>query len=197
MRTILTVLALCAPAAALAQSTPPKTPRDESGYVSEAELQQIIQSAPVSKDTGKPGSFSRRIFNDTTFSAAFIRLEKADQPHAHGVWSEIFVVKEGSGILETGGTITGNITGDSATHRQIFMNGEQAPAQPPSPAPSAPATTGPSRNSGDKAGTDIEGGHKQAVKAGDVVLIPAGVAHRWFQVDKPVVYLDIKFPKAE
>jgi hypothetical protein len=30
-----------------------------------------------------------------------------------------------------------------------------------------------------------------------VILVPAGVAHRWVQIDEPVVYLDIKFPKAE
>jgi hypothetical protein len=30
-----------------------------------------------------------------------------------------------------------------------------------------------------------------------VILVPAGVAHRWVEVQQPVVYLDIKFPKAE
>jgi hypothetical protein len=29
-----------------------------------------------------------------------------------------------------------------------------------------------------------------------MVLIPAGVAHRWLKVDGSVLYLDIKFPKA-
>jgi len=42
-----------------------------------------------------------------------------------------------------------------------------------------------------------QGGHQQQVGPGDVILIPAGVAHHWLKIDQPVVYLDTKFPKAE
>ena len=35
------------------------------------------------------------------------------------------------------------------------------------------------------------------VKEGDIILIPAGVAHTFTQIDQAVVYLDIKFPKAD
>jgi mannose-6-phosphate isomerase-like protein (cupin superfamily) len=169
---------------ALAQSAaPPKPPKDASMYFSDAQLHDIMQKSA--------GSFSTRLFADTTFSSAFIRLEKPDQPHAHGTWSEVFFIREGSGVLETGGAITGVTGQDSATHRSMFVNaeGKAVEAPPPStPRPPAP---------GDLAGTAIEGGHQQRVKAGDFVLIPAGVAHRWLQIDQPIVYLDTKFPKSE
>jgi hypothetical protein len=64
-------------------------------------------------------------------------------------------------------------------------------------APQPAAATRRTPTPGDLAGTGIEGGHQQKVTAGDVILIPAKVAHRWVQVDQPVVYLDIKFPPSE
>jgi mannose-6-phosphate isomerase-like protein (cupin superfamily) len=191
MRTFLTFAALFGLAAA-AMAQPPKEPRDQSVYISDSKLQGIMQSAPQ-KD-GKPGGFSSRIFNASTYSMAFIRLNNADTPHAHGAWSEIFVVREGAGVLETGGTITGVTSHDSATHKSMFVDAQGKPLpQPQSPAAAAARGGTP----GDLAGTGIEGGRQQAVKAGDVILVPAGVAHHWLKVDQPIVYLDIKFPKAE
>jgi mannose-6-phosphate isomerase-like protein (cupin superfamily) len=193
MRTVITLAALCgAVTIALAQSAaPPKPPTNASLYVSEADLQAIMQKSP--------SAFSTRLFADKTYSTAFIRLDKPDQAHAHGTWSEVFVVKQGSGILETGGTITGVTGGSSAVHGAIFTD-EQGKARPQAttaPAPETPAAAARRAASGDLAGTGIEGGHQQQVKAGDVILIPAGVAHRWLKIDQPVVYLDTKFPKAE
>jgi mannose-6-phosphate isomerase-like protein (cupin superfamily) len=196
MRTSLALIVLAgATSMSLAQSgNGPKTPRDEALYISNAQMHDIMKKAP--------GSFSTRLLADTTFSTAFIRLEKPDQPHAHGIWSETFYVVEGSGVVETGGTITGITGADSATHKNMFVNhdGQQLPAQTNSaaaPQTSAPRGAGRVSAPGDLAGTDIEGGHRQAVGPGDLILIPAGVAHRWVQVDKPVVYLDTKFPKAQ
>jgi mannose-6-phosphate isomerase-like protein (cupin superfamily) len=193
--TALTLIALFgAASAAMAQSAPNKPPTDASLYVSASDLQNIMQAVPM-KD-GKPGAFSKRLFADSTYSAAFIRLNEPDQPHAHGTWSEVFVVQQGAGVLETGGTITGVTGHDSATHKSIFVDPPKAQAD----AAQTPAiAAAPARNGtpGDLAGTAIEGGHQQAVKTGDVILVPAGVAHHWLKVDQPVVYLDIKFPKAD
>jgi len=194
MRTALFIALLTGTASvALAQSaTAPKPPKDASMYFSDADLQGIMRSIPPSKETGKPGGFSKRLFADTTYSTAFIRLIEPDQPHAHGTWSEVFVIKEGSGVLETGGSITGVTGHSSATHGALFLDQQGKPraaAEPPSVARhEAP---------GDLAGTGIEGGHQQQVGPGDVILIPAGVPHHWLKVDQPVVYLDTKFPKAE
>ena len=110
----------------------------------------------------------------------------------HGTWAEVFVVKSGSGVLETGGTITGITGTNSATHTDIFVDQPATPRPPPNPAAAARQAA-----AGDLAGTGIDGGHRQKVGPGDVILIPAKVAHRWVEVDQPVVYLDIKFPPAQ
>jgi mannose-6-phosphate isomerase-like protein (cupin superfamily) len=46
-------------------------------------------------------------------------------------------------------------------------------------------------------GSAVAGGKTQHLKAGDIILIPAGVPHHWTKVDEPIVYLDIKFPEAK
>lgn len=197
MRTVIgvsVVLGAITGAAALHAATS-EAPKNESLYIGDAQLQAIMKKIPPAQDTGKPGGFSARLFSASTYNMSFIRLNEPDTPHAHGAWSEVFVVREGAGVLETGGTITGVTSHDSATHRSMFVDAEGNPlprTQPPAAAASARKPT-----PGDLAGTGIDGGRKQAVKPGDVILIPAGVAHRWIEVEQPVVYLDIKFPKAE
>jgi len=159
---------------ALAQEGQPKEPRDKGVYIT-LEAMKAIADGVVDAATGKPKAFSKRLISHSTHSTAFIRMTKPEGPHAHGTWSELFVV------------ITG-ITGyDSATHKDLFLD------------PQKPATSAPPRKSapGDLAGTDVEGGYRQHVKVGDIILIPAGVSHRWVEVDGAVTYLDIKFPKAD
>ena len=46
-------------------------------------------------------------------------------------------------------------------------------------------------------GSAVAGGKTQHLKAGDIILIPAGVPHHWTKVDDSIVYLDIKFPEAK
>ena len=167
-----------------AQQKSAGTPTDAVSRVSAEQLQSILQNAPLAKDTGKPGEVSTQLFGRAA-SCSFIRLEDPDLPHVHPV-SEIYVMKEGSAMLETGGTMVGPFTNGGVHHRGSG-NGEQA-----SNAQQAAQQIGP-----DHAGTEITGGRTQDVKAGDVILIPAGVNHHWTKVIQPLVYLDIKFPKAE
>ncbi|WP_206239932.1 hypothetical protein [Novosphingobium terrae] len=188
IRTAITAGALLAMApAAMAQQAPSGEPRDRSVYFS-AEQMQAIEDGAKDKTSGAPAAFSKRLITASTHSTSLIRLLKPDTPHAHAVWSEIFVVRAGSGILETGGTITGVTGHDSATHKDMFLD----PQAPPPAGAKRPAG-----NANDLAGTGIDGGVQQHVKAGDIVLVPAGVAHRWLKVEEPVIYLDIKFPKAD
>jgi mannose-6-phosphate isomerase-like protein (cupin superfamily) len=182
--------------AAFAQGNQPKTPQDDSSFFSKSQLDAIEQKTK--------GGFSTRLMNATTYSTAFIRLESPDSPHAHGVWSEIFVIKEGSATLHTSGTIVGDVKPGSAVHQQIFTDADgnsrppqqtqQGRGQGRGQAQAPPGVTHPLP---DIQGSSIEGGHTQQVHAGDVVLVPAGVAHWFEKVETPVVYLDIKFPKAE
>jgi mannose-6-phosphate isomerase-like protein (cupin superfamily) len=159
---------------------------DKGTYYGEEQLQKIMKSVP--------GAFSARLFNNNTGSTAFIRLDAPDQPHAHGTWAEVFVIKEGSAVLSLGGKITGDVGTDSATHKSIFI--DPATLKPRQQAEGGGRGRG-AGTPGDLSGTDVEGSTKQRVGPGDVILIPAGVAHVFVQVDKPVVYLDIKFPKSE
>jgi mannose-6-phosphate isomerase-like protein (cupin superfamily) len=157
-------------------------PTDADTLVTAQQLQMILQRAPVSKDSGKPGEVSTQLFPGAA-SCSFIRLTEPDLPHVHPV-SEIYVVQAGSGTLETGGTMIGPFT-NGGVHHQAAANGDQSPN-----AQRAAEVIGP-----DHGGTALQGGSSKVVKAGDVILMPAGVNHHWTQVNQPLVYLDIKFPK--
>ena len=190
--------ALLMDGSAIAQSSgAPQAPKTESLRVSDADMQVVLDGVPKDAKSGKPGAFSKRLFEASTFSTALIRLNGPDQPHAHGIWSEIFVIKEGSGTVETGGTIIGVTGADSATHRSIFLRPDRSADATPAEMEAARAAAARRAAQGDKSGTDISGGRQVSVGPGDVLLIPAGVAHRWTKVNGSVVYLDVKFPKAE
>jgi mannose-6-phosphate isomerase-like protein (cupin superfamily) len=42
-------------------------------------------------------------------------------------------------------------------------------------------------------GTSIQGGESHEVKAGDIVVIPAGVPHQFTAIHQPVAYVNVKF----
>ena len=42
-------------------------------------------------------------------------------------------------------------------------------------------------------GTSIRGGESHEVKAGDIVVIPAGVPHQFTAIHQPVAYINVKF----
>lgn len=166
--------------------TRPNVPTDAATLVTAEQLQVILQSAPISKDTGKPGSVSSGLFGRVA-SCSFIRLDEPDLPHVHPV-SEIYVMQQGSATLETGGTLIGPFTNGGVHHQGAAgAQSQESPA-----AKQTAESIGP-----DHGGTAIEGGRTQEVKAGDVILLPAGVNHHWSKINQPLVYFDIKFPKAE
>lgn len=189
------IVGLCGVATVVfAQVAPLYTaPRDSALHISDATLRAVMQCAP--SQHGKPGPFSARLVSDTTYSTTLIRLLKPDLPHAHAVWSEVYLIEQGSGVMQTGGTIVGKLTGNSATHREMFLNAScWHRVLPGWVAGSAPAPMRPA--AGDKSGTAIAGGSAQQVEPGDMVLIPAGVPHRWLKINGSVLYLDIKYPRA-
>jgi len=196
MRRALTCAVLCGLGGAALAQVPPLYPQTRTSalHISRATLRSVMQCVPSS--SGKPGAFSAHLVSDSTYSVSLIRLTKPDLPHAHGAWSEIYLVEQGSGVMQTGGTITGKLSHNSATHGSMFLSAScwrrVLPGWAPGPA-RAPMRPVP----GDKAGTAIAGGTKERVERGDMVLIPAGVPHRWLRTDGPVTYLDIKFPKAQ
>jgi mannose-6-phosphate isomerase-like protein (cupin superfamily) len=172
----------------------PKAPGPgQDMWITAQQMQDIMAKMPM-KD-GKPGAFSTRLFNASTFSCAFIRITESDGPHTHGDWSEVYIIQSGSGTMETGGVMKGPWAKGSAVHQTMFKSedgkasapvGENKLNQPGDPPPLA-----------DASGTSIEGGIDQDVHAGDLILVPAGTPHMWKKVNGNVVYLDIKFPKAD
>jgi hypothetical protein len=169
-------------AAAFAQTPAAnKAPVDKAMVVSDKQLASILQSAPISKETGKPGSVSTNLFNGEGYSASYIRLEEPDLPHIHPV-NEIYILKEGSATLVTGGTMLGPFT-SGGVHHQSDKKAEGPPVD--------------YSNAPDRGGSAIDGGLKQQVVAPAVVLVPAGVAHTWIAIEKPIVYWDVKFQKAQ
>ncbi len=91
----------------------------------------------------------------------------AEGPVVHEVVTEIYNIIEGSGQIELGGTIT---------DPKPMRSG-------PGGAPTNPANIGPSQN-----GVAMTGGTLHAFGPGDQIVIPPGVAHRFFKLDTPVVY---------
>ena len=192
-KTTLAVAALtCAVALAQQNGNANKAPGAGQDLLITAQQMQDIMAKMPMKD-GKPGAFSTRLFNASTFSCAFIRITESDGPHTHGDWSEVYIIQSGSGTMETGGVMKGPWAKGSAVHQTMFKSedGKSTAAtenkfnQPGDPPPLA-----------DASGTLIEGGVDQVVHAGDMILVPAGTPHQWKKVDGNVVYLDIKFPKA-
>ncbi len=174
-------------------SPAPQAPAAPGTYISEVSQQGVIDSVPTAAD-GTPGAFSKRLFSASTYSASLIRLTSPDMAHVHGSWSEVYIIKAGSGVVETGGVVTGVTSGNSAVHKSLFLDAPQASAKDE---PAGPDGASAHRASGDLAGTGIDGGTQQAVGPGDLVLIPAGTPHRWLSISGSVVYLDVKFPRAQ
>jgi mannose-6-phosphate isomerase-like protein (cupin superfamily) len=184
---LLVIPALCGTLAFAQAPSDPKAPTTEDLLITVSQLETILKNVPASKDTGKPGEVSSKLLEGGIFSAAFIRLNEPDKPHTHAQSSELYIIKQGAGTLETGGTMIGPFT-SGGVHHQNSANAGQSPR---------PAANIPKDVAGDQAGTAIEGGRSQQVNAGDFIFIPAGVPHTWTKVDQPLVYFAIKFPKAE
>ena len=155
-------------------------------WITAKQMQEIMDK--------QPGAFSTRLFNASTFSCAFIRITESDGPHTHGDWSEVYVIQSGSGVMETGGVMKGPWAKGSAVHQTMFTSQDGAKTGPA--AESKLNLPGDPPPLADTSGTSIEGGVDQEVHPGDLVLVPAGTPHQWKKVDGPIVYLDIKFPKA-
>jgi mannose-6-phosphate isomerase-like protein (cupin superfamily) len=202
------------------QGTP--TPTDADTLVTAEQMQTMLKNGPVDKDTGKPAGLSTQLFGRVG-SCAFIRITAPDTPHAHGDTSEIYVIQSGTASIETGGEMVGPFTANSAVHQGMFTNADGTARAPGGAGANGGGAAG--GNGGGAAGNGggaraggnggggrgaaqeggphngsgsaVAGGRTQVVKAGDVIMIPAGVPHHWVKVDEPIVYLDIKFPQAK
>ena len=93
--------------------------------------------------------------------------DKPDDPIPmiyHDYTAETYIITSGSGLLTTGGTIVNK----KASPTVNVMNG-------------------PSGN-----GTAGDNAYSRRVQAGDVIIIPTGVAHGWSQITDHVTYLSVR-----
>ena len=102
---------------------------------------------------------------NSNVGVALVRRLTAETHDAilHEKVTEIYYITEGSGMLETGGTLT-------------------------EPKPFGPSTGLPDIGPSER-GTGIQGGTSRRVGVGDVVVIPAGMPHRFTSIDGPVSYI--------
>ena len=98
-------------------------------------------------------------------SVALLRRTKAETTALiHDYVTEIYQIVEGSGTLVTGGTLE-----DPKENDLTRLNAGMS-------------QTGVHR-----------GGESQKVKARDVIIVPAGMAHRFSELDGPITYLVYRF----
>ncbi|MEG3193047.1 MULTISPECIES: hypothetical protein [Novilysobacter] len=99
-----------------------------------------------------------------------IRRDRTSQIQAHGAWDEIIVVKEGAATMLYGGQFKGGRAAGSEER---------------------------GGGTGEMRGGEIIGGTNQPLGAGDLLIIPAGVAHQvHVEAGRSVTYLVIKVARA-
>jgi mannose-6-phosphate isomerase-like protein (cupin superfamily) len=135
-------------------------------YVSAADIQANLSAAPNSATNPLPNI---RVVDAGGYNVAVGVIHRKDTPPGvaavHFKVTEIYHVTDGAGTLVTGGTM---------------VNGKPRPAD----AISVRLEDGPGAS-----GTAIQGGVPQRIKAGDVVVIPAGVPHWFSAIEGSITYV--------
>jgi mannose-6-phosphate isomerase-like protein (cupin superfamily) len=175
MKPILGLLALlfalfaAAPNAAAPQNAALPTSPLPATYVSAADIQANLNGAPNSATNPLPNI---RVVDAGGYNVAVGVIHRPQTPPGvvavHYKVTEIYHVTDGGATLVTGGTM---------------VNAKERPAD----AISVRLEDGPGAS-----GTSIQGGVTQKVKAGDVVVIPAGVPHWFSQIDGSITYVVVR-----
>jgi mannose-6-phosphate isomerase-like protein (cupin superfamily) len=145
----------------------------KDAIITTADIKDAMKNAKVNPGA-VPGTFDQTLrvldTGDAHVGAAIIRRIQAEDKDAlvHAKVTEIYQITEGGGTLELGGTLVGG---------KPFVSSS-----------GGASAIGPSTR-----GTGIEGGHSRHVTVGDVVIIPAGIPHRFSTLDGPITYLCYRF----
>jgi mannose-6-phosphate isomerase-like protein (cupin superfamily) len=171
MRSVLAFLLLfgiAGPVVSAAGSDP-----GSDAIITTADMKDAMKNAKVNPGA-VPGTFDQTLrvldTGDAHVGAAIIRRVQAEDKDAlvHAKVTEIYQITEGGGTVELGGTLVGG---------KPFVSSS-----------GGASAIGPSTR-----GTGIQGGHSRHVTVGDVVIIPAGVPHRFSTLDAPITYLCYRF----
>jgi mannose-6-phosphate isomerase-like protein (cupin superfamily) len=155
-------------AAAPQNAASPRSPLPAT-YVSAADIQANLNGAPNSATNPLPNI---RVVDAGGYNVAVGVIHRPQTPPGvvavHYKVTEIYHVTDGGATLVTGGTM---------------VNAKERPAD----AISVRLEDGPGAS-----GTSIQGGVTQKVRAGDVVVIPAGVPHWFSQIDGSITYVVVR-----
>jgi mannose-6-phosphate isomerase-like protein (cupin superfamily) len=148
-------------------ASPAKTP--PATYVSAADIQANLNGAPSAATNPQPNI---RVVDAGGYNVAVGVIHRPQTPPGvaavHYKVSEIYHVTDGAGTLVTGGTM---------------VNAKTRPAD----AISVKLEDGPGES-----GTAIQGGVTRRIKAGDVVVIPAGVPHWFSEIEGSITYIVVR-----
>ena len=156
-------------AAAIAQqASSPANPLPAT-YVSAADIQANLTAAPNSATNPLPNI---RVVDAGGYNVAVGVIHRPQTPPGvvavHYKVTEIYHVTDGAATLVTGGTM---------------VNAKPRPAD----AISVRLEDGPGAS-----GTSIQGGVSRRIKAGDVVVIPAGVPHWFSAIEGSITYVVVR-----
>jgi mannose-6-phosphate isomerase-like protein (cupin superfamily) len=163
---ILFAISVATPNVATSQQGAPATKPLPATYVSAADIQANLNAAPNAATNPQPNI---RVVDAGGYNVAVGVIHRPQTPPGvaavHFKVSEIYHVMDGAGTLVTGGKM---------------VNAKPRPAD----AISVRLEDGPGAS-----GTGIEGGVSRKVKAGDVVIIPAGVPHWFSEIEGSITYV--------
>jgi len=165
------LFALCAaaPDVAIAQQGASSAKPLPATYVSAEDIQANLNGAPSAATNPQPNV---RVVDAGGYNVAVGVIHRPQTPPGvaavHYKVSEIYHVTGGAGTLVTGGTM---------------VNAKPRPAD----AISVRLEDGPGAS-----GTAIQGGVTRRIKAGDVVVIPAGVPHWFSEIEGSITYIVVR-----
>ena len=163
------VLPAAAPDVATAQQAASPAKTLPATYVSAADIQANLNGAPSAATNPQPNI---RVVDAGGYNVAVGVIHRPQTPPGvaavHYKVSEIYHVTDGAGTLVTGGTM---------------VNAKTRPAD----VISVKLEDGPGES-----GTAIQGGVTRRIKAGDVVVIPAGVPHWFSEIEGSITYIVVR-----
>ena len=138
-------------------------------YISAADIQANLNGAPNAATNPQPNI---RVVDAGGYNVAVGVIHRPQTPPGvaavHFKVTEIYHVMDGGGTLVTGGTM---------------VNAKTRPAD----STSVKLEDGPGAS-----GTAIQGGVSRKIKAGDVVVIPAGLPHWFSEIEGSITYVVVR-----
>ena len=166
------IIAMAAIGMASAQETKPGCPHCPASYITSEELQAYLKRAParVANDVSDQQVRAVDIGKSNVDIGVVYRrkLTGVSLVAEHDLVSEVYYVMDGSATLVTGPDIEGLKRRPSTNENVRMLNG-------------------PGGN-----GTSIQNGVAHQLKAGDVIVIPAGTGHWFTRIDDHIRYLMVR-----